>query len=305
MIFIVVINTALNRHINNRTKPQEENMENNNPLAKYFRQPGLSCRIPSRGRFQDETNVRFTATGEVNVLPMRAADELLLKSPDALMSGMAIEKVISSCVPDVKDVMQLPSQDVDALLLAIRSATYGPIMHVNSTCPECETENDFDFDLSHILDTIVELEDEYIVRLTDEIVVYMRPFNFRNSTQASLIAYQEARKVQLADNEHTSDEEKQRQLNSSYERINNMNIQMVADCVERVVTPEGEVTDRKFISDFVHNIEQKWVGQLEEKLKSINGTGVIKKHEVQCASCGHTWETIVDFDPSSFFGQGS
>ena len=282
-------------------------MENNNPLAKYFRQPGLTCRLPSRGLFQAKDNVRFTATGELSVLPMRAADELLLKSPDALMSGMAIEKVIASCCPDIKDVMQLPTQDIDTLLLAIRSATYGPIMTVTTDCPECETENEYDFDLSHILDTIVDLEEEYVVRLNDEIVVYMRPFNFKNSTQASLVAYQEARKVHLADNEHTTDEEKQRQLNSSYDRINVMNVQMIADCVERVVVPEGEIVDRKHISDFVHNIEQKWVGMLEAKLKSVNTAGVTKNHQVHCSNpeCGHEWETTVDFDPASFFGQGS
>jgi hypothetical protein len=280
-------------------------MENNNPLAKYFRQPGMACRLPSKGRFQDAANVRFTASGEVNVLPMRAADEMLLKSPDALMSGMAIEKVIASCVPDVKDPMQLPTQDVDALLLAIRAATYGPIMNIDIDCPECEHENEFAFDISHILDTVEELDDEYVVRLNDEIVVYLRPFNFRNSTQASLIAFQEARKVQMVDVDGVSDDEKQRQLNSSYERINGMNVQMVADCVEKVVVPEGAVTDRQFISEFIHNVEQKSVARLETVLKNINQTGVNKKHPVACSKCGHEWESTVDFDPASFFGQNS
>lgn len=280
-------------------------MENNNPLAKYFRQPGLACRLPSKGRFQDSNNVRFTASGEVNVLPMRAADEMLLKSPDALMSGMAIEKVIQSCVPDIKDPMQLPTQDVDTLLLAIRSATYGPVMNITIDCPECGQENEYDFDVSHILDTVVELDDEYMLRINDEIVVYLRPFNFKNSTQASLIAFQEARKVQMTDNADVKDEDKQRQLNSSYERINRMNVQMVADCIERVVVPEGEVTDPLFISDFVHNAEQKWVAQLESKLKDINQTGINKSHPVTCSQCGHEWESTVDFDPASFFGQSS
>jgi hypothetical protein len=279
-------------------------MENNNPLAKYFRQPGLSCRLPSRGNFQDKGNITFTATGEVNVMPMRAADELLLKSPDALMSGLAIEKVIASCV-EVRDVMQLPTQDIDTLLLAIRSATYGPMMGISAVCPECEAENEYEVDISHVLDTIVELEEEYVVRLDDAIVVYLRPFNFHNSTQASLVAFQEARKVQMADNDHTSDEEKQRQLNSSYERINVMNVQMVADCVQKVVVPEGEIVDRLHISEFIHNVQKKWVGMLEDKLKNINDAGVNKTHPVACTACNHEWETTVDFDPASFFGQDS
>lgn len=276
-----------------------------NPLQKYFRQPGIACRLPSNGKFQDRDNVRFTASGEVSVLPMRAADEMLLKSPDALMSGMAIEKVIRSCVPDVKDPQQLPTPDVDTLLLAIRSATYGSIMSIDAECPHCKTENTFDIDVNSILDTVIPLDDEYTVRLSDDVVVYLRPFNFKNSTQASLIAFQEARKVQVIDVPENSDEVKQNQLNMSYERINTMNVQMIADCVECVIIPEGTITDAKMISDFVHNIQQKWVALLEQKLKEINLAGINKGHDVICSVCKKEWSTTVEFDPANFFGPSS
>jgi hypothetical protein len=282
-----------------------EHSDNTNPLLKYYRQPGITCRLPSNGRFQDPDNVRFTSSGEIAVLPMRAADEMLLKSPDALMSGMAIEKVIKSCVPDVKDPQQLPSPDIDTLLLAIRTATYGPSMQVDTDCPSCGKTNTYDFDVNMILGTVTPLDEQYPVRLNDEILVYLRPFNFKNSTQASLVAFQEARKVQLIDNDQFTDEEKQMQLNQSFERINMMNVQMVADCVESVVTPDGAVTNREHISQFIHNVEQKWVANIEANLKAINGAGINKDHAVTCAHCKHEWETTVEFDPASFFGQSS
>lgn len=282
-----------------------EHSDNTNPLLKYYRQPGITCRLPSNGRFQDPDNVRFTSSGEISVLPMRAADEMLLKSPDALMSGMAIEKVIKSCVPDIKDPQQLPSPDIDTLLLAIRTATYGPAMNVETDCPACGKANGYDFDVNVILGTVTPLAEEYPVRLNDEILVYLRPFNFKNSTQASLVAFQEARKVQMIDNDQFTDEEKQHQLNQSFERINMMNVQMVADCVESVVTPDGAVTNREHISQFIHNVEQKWVANIEANLKEINNAGINKDHAVQCAHCKHEWETTVEFDPASFFGQSS
>jgi hypothetical protein len=284
-----------------------EHSDNTNPLLKYYRQPGITCRLPSNGRFQDPDNVRFTSSGEISVLPMRAADEMLLKSPDALMSGMAIEKVIKSCVPDVKDPQQLPTPDVDTLLLAIRTATYGPEMNVDSNCPMCGTENSYTFDVNAVLGTVTPLDDEYPVRLNSEIIVYLRPFNFKNSTQASLVAFQEARKVQLIDTDQFTDEEKQRQLNQSFERINTMNVQMVADCVESVVVPEGTITNREHISQFVHNIEQKWVATIEERLKAINNAGINKNHTITCINqeCKHEWDMTVEFDPANFFVQSS
>lgn len=277
-----------------------------NPLQKYYRAPGVNVRLPSMGRFQSPDNVRFTATGDIPVLPMRAADEMLLKSPDALMSGMAIENLIRSCVPDIKDPTQLPTPDVDALLLAIRAATYGHSMTVEAECPACSTENAYDFDILAILDTVTELDQEYAVRLNDEVVVYLRPFNFRNSTVATTTVFQETRRLRLVEDDPSfTDEQRQTIINSSYKALNDMNVQMLAECVDKVVVPEGEVTDRKMIGDFVHNIERGWVATLEAKLKLINEAGVNKRHSIACSKCNHEWETVVEFDPANFFGQSS
>jgi len=279
---------------------------NSNPLQKYFRNPGLTVKLPSMGRFQQMDNVRFTATGELPILPMRAADEMVMKSPDALMSGMAMEQIIRSCVPDVKDPMQLPSPDVDAILLAIRAATYGNMMTVECECPACKFENAYEFDVTAILETVTPLQDEYSVRLTDEIIVYLRPFNLENSTKASTMVFQETRKLQLLDQDTSITADiRQKAMNESYKRLNHMNIQMVADCVEKVVTPDGVVVERQHISEFIHNIQRNWVAALEDELKKVNEAGLDKTHGVSCVKCNHEWETVVEFDPSNFFGPSS
>jgi hypothetical protein len=279
---------------------------NTNPLAKYFRAPGVSLRLPSMGRFQTPDNVRFTATGEINVLPMRAADEMLLKSPDALMSGLAVEQVLKSCVPDLKDVKQLPSPDVDALLLAIRASTYGSEMTVESECPSCGHENAYAFDINSILDAIEPLAEEYPVRLSDEVMAYLRPFNFEGSTQISMLVFQETRKMQLLErDEGLTPDERQKQINTSFQRLNHMNIQLVADCVMKVVVPEATVIERAQVNEFIHNIGKEMFAKLEAQLKGINEAGVNKAHPVECVKCGHSWKAIVEFDPASFFGQGS
>lgn len=277
-----------------------------NPLAAYFRAPGVSLRLPSMGRFQDPDNVRFTATGEINTFPMRAADEMLLKSPDALMTGLAVDQVIKSCVPDVKDPRMLPAPDVDALLLAIRASTYGPRMDVESNCPACGYENTFAFDILSILDTVKPLDEEYPVRLTDEVMVYVRPFNFAGSTQVSTLVFQETRKMQLLErDESMTPEDRQKQVNDSFQRLNHMNIQLIADCVEKVVVPNQTVTERQYITPYIHNISKEQFAKIEAMLKKINESGIQKTHHVTCTKCNHEWDTTVEFDPASFFGQDS
>lgn len=280
--------------------------QNQNPLAKYFRAPGVSLRLPSQGRFQSADNVRFTATGEINVFPMRAADEMLLKSPDALMSGLAVEQVLKSCVPDLKDPKQLPTPDVDALLLAIRASTYGPEMTIEAECPECGAENAYGFDILTILDSVTPLAEEYAVRQGDEVIIYLRPFNFAGNSQISMVIFQETRKMQMLERDEVmTQEQRQAEINAAYHRLNHMNVQLVADCVEKVVVPEATVTDRRFISQFMHDMGKEDFAKVEAKLKEINDAGINKRHDVTCSKCNHEWQTTVEFDPTSFFGQSS
>jgi phage FluMu protein Com len=273
-----------------------------NPLAKYYRAPGINVRLPSGGRFQPEGNVTFAPNGDVPVLPMRGADEMLMKSPDALMSGHAIESCIRSCVPNIADPQRLPTPDVDAVLLAIRASTFGDQMDIECECPKCKAENTFAFSISAILDTAVPLEPEYPVRLNDEVIVYVRPFNLVTSTNISTLAFQEARKMQILEDSDASEEEKQRELNISFDRINQMNVESIVDSIEMIVVPEGQVIDRSMIRDFINNIPADWTKKIELQLKKVNEAGVQKDQEVQCAKCQELFKTTVEFDPSNFFG---
>ena len=74
-------------------------------------------------------------SGEVGVYPMTAKDEMLLKTPDALLNGEATVTVIQSCIPAIKNAWAMPSIDCDAALMTIRMATYGNKMTVPITVP--------------------------------------------------------------------------------------------------------------------------------------------------------------------------
>ena len=81
-------------------------------LKKYYRMPGVHIRLPTNGAFMPPGSVEFTMSGDIPVYPMRGADELLLKSPDALMSGYAIEELLKSCVPAIQFPRLVSSPDL-------------------------------------------------------------------------------------------------------------------------------------------------------------------------------------------------
>ena len=60
----------------------------NNPLQKYFRQPKIYINLPSQGMFNTVGSIE-NATGQLPIMSMTGMDELLLKTPDALMNGDA------------------------------------------------------------------------------------------------------------------------------------------------------------------------------------------------------------------------
>ena len=113
-----------------------------NPLAKHFRQPQLYLKLPSQGKWYPQGSIDMPVTGELPVYPMTAKDELILQTPDALLNGQSTVEVIQSCVPSIKDAWKMPSIDLDAVLIAIRQATYGPGMDFFSVCPHCQRKNE-------------------------------------------------------------------------------------------------------------------------------------------------------------------
>ena len=112
-------------------------MENirQNPLHKYFRQPKIYLRLPSSGNFYPAGALEKTESGEYPVYSMTAKDEIVMKTPDALMNGQATVDIIQSCVPNIKDAWKVPSIDLDAILVAIRIATYGEMLDVSAIIP--------------------------------------------------------------------------------------------------------------------------------------------------------------------------
>lgn len=274
-----------------------------NPLSQYFRLPGLNVALPTGGAFLPPGTFEPDVNGTVPIFPMRAADEYLLKNPDALLSGFAIQKMIESCVPAIKAPTRLSTPDLDVLLLAIRAATYGENMDVTAVCPKCKEENEFSCHLPSLLTSMQTIPPEIDVRLTDEIVVYIRPYTFQNASQLSMLTFQESRRIQgLAD---ASEEVRIKEMQNSMEKITQLQAYLLADCVIKVVTPTVTVTDPEHIVEFMGNVSRAWASKIEERLKVINEMGMDKNVAVSCQKCSHEWKTSIEFDPSSFFDSGS
>lgn len=275
-----------------------------NPLQRYFRSPGIHVKLPSGGRFNNPGDLILTASGDLEVFPMTAADEIILKNPDSLLNGHAIEKVIHSCVPGVRNIRALPNQDVEVLLLAVKYSSFGDNMELNVKCPQCGEEHVLTLSVMYLIESASPLSDQYEYRLDDKMIFYLRPHTFESHTKASLAQFEETKiiKTLLAESD-LNEAEKIKQFQLSFDRVAQFNLELLSNCIMGIAVPEGLVEDQEMIEQFILNADRRIVKLLQEEILKINSTGgVIKGVEVTCPACQNKWESSIVYDPANFFG---
>jgi hypothetical protein len=277
-------------------------MPSTNPLRKFFREPGIYIKLPTMGYF-NPGEIDFTASGEIPIYPMTAYDELLLKNPDALLNGDAIERIIMSCVPDIKNPRNLCTPDVDTILLAIRASSYGDIIEYQSNCPKCNKENTYATSIRFAVETVAFHEPAYPVEVGKNVLVHIRPRSFATATKAAIKAFEQQKLLQeIAKATEIDDLEKNAIFRDSFEKISNLNFELIADSIISVTIPQGTVVEPEFIKEWLVNTDTRSVKKIEKEILRVTEIGVNKKHAVSCPNCQHEWESNIIFDPSYFFG---
>ena len=174
-----------------------------NPLRKYFRQPKVYITLPSKGKFYPSDAIEIPEGDEFPVYAMTAKDELTMKTPDALLNGAATVEIIKSCIPAILNPWAMPSIDLDAILIAIRIATYGETMEITTKVPVTGDDRKFDVDLRQLLNKLV--SNEYLTEtVINDMRVNTRPLTYREFTDASLKTFEEQRIFALVNDEKIS-----------------------------------------------------------------------------------------------------
>lgn len=227
-----------------------------NPLSRHFRQPKIFIRLPSRGNFYSKGSLEITETGEFPVLAMTAKDELMFKTPDALLNGQSTVNVIQSCVPNIKNAWAIPSIDVDAILIAIRIATYGEKMDITVKVPEINEERTYAVDLRILLDQLVEEDYNNIVSVGD-FKFEIAPMTYKNFTEIALKTFEEQRIFKIVNNDELTETEKLQKFNESFTRITDLNISNILKSVVAVqFANDTPVVNREHIVEFFENADK-------------------------------------------------
>ena len=283
---------------------QQGNSRGINPLANYFRQPKIYIKLPSEGRFYQGNSLDISQNGEYAVYAMTAKDELMFKTPDALMNGQATVEVIKSCIPAIRDPWKMPSIDIDAALIAIRIATYGESMEVATNCPSCGHHNDYRLNLVSYVDGY----QGFVYKDTIEIgplVVHIRPYSYQETTKTALKTLEQQKIFQIVNDENLSDEVKLEKFGESFVKLTELTVDVVAGSITKIVAPEGEVTDKKQILEFIQNAPKDVFSKINDHVLAMKNQIELKVNDVECEECHHRFDMPVTMDQTNFFVQGS
>jgi hypothetical protein len=115
------------------------------PTPELLKVPFDEIYLPSMGLFYP------THKHVVKVRALTGYDEILLSSPYLAQTGSAIKLLFNNVVlEDDIEYDDLMLCDRDAILLFLRSTTYGDAIEMDYTCPECNAESKGSFNISSI-----------------------------------------------------------------------------------------------------------------------------------------------------------
>ena len=283
-----------------------DNYQEQNPLKQFFRQAKVYVTLPSQGMFYPEGTLDIPETGEFPVYAMTAKDELSFKTPDALLNGQATVNVIKSCVPNIKNPWLMPSIDLDAILIAIRIATYGENMEISTKTPGSGEEKDFTVDLRQLLNKLVSAKFDNIIKLKD-MKVEIRPLTYKEFTDSSLKTFEEQRIFQLVNDESIPDADKLAKFNQSFTKLTDLTVSVLTHSITKITIGDTEVTNTDHIKEFVDNTDKEFYKSLTEHLDEQRNKFQIEPIKVTAtqdeieAGAPETYEVPITFDQSNFF----
>ena len=274
-----------------------------NPLSKYFRTPKLYVTLPSQGLFYEPGMIETSVNGEVGVYPLTTIDQIMVKTPDAMLNGDALLHVFNSCVPGIKNVKNLVEPDINLLLLAIKIASSGKFMEIDTKCPSCGEEHQFNIDLNAIISMASKIDEIPIINM-DDLIIKIRPYDFEQRNLQILNEIEESKSLKLIDsNEELNDNNKLKELAISINKMANRTFDVVSRSIISItITSTNEVvTDQSHISEFLKGVSKNQADVIIESIKDVNTKGIDSTTNFECSKCGHQWSQSIDFDPMSLF----
>jgi hypothetical protein len=270
----------------------------NNPLQQFYRQPKIYIPLPSKGIYNKLGSISGDPT-HLSIYSMTGMDEILMKTPDALLAGESTAKLFESCCPGIKDGWEVTSLDTDLLLVAIRIATFGNVLEITHRCPQCGSQNDYDVDLGTVIDHFATCNFENTVE-THGLIIKLQPLTYKQSTNFSLVNFKLQQRLAASDSDADDHKSTVSQL---FIELGVLQTEIYSASIESIDTGTAVVTESHFIREWIENCDRDIINELRTQFNKNKDIWKIPEVDVVCsgANCKYESKLSIDLDQSSFF----
>lgn len=271
-----------------------------NPLKQYFRRPAVYIKLPSQGLNYEPGVVTIPPNGDIPIYPMTAIDEITSRTPDAVFNGQAVAEIVKSCVPCIHDPWKINIIDLDTLLVAIKIASNGDSMDINSTCPACKTENKFACNLVGLLNQPTTHNYNKTLTLRD-LEISFRPLTYEESNKNSMVQYELEKAYAIIQTWENADDIAT-ETKKIMARLNDAMIDTIAHTVNYIRTPDTTVNDKSFIKEFLLNCDKITHNKIIEHSLELRNSSKFKPFSLKCMNCNHEYQQDLVINITDFFG---
>jgi len=263
-----------------------------NPLIETLkaRIPGESFRLPSQALFYTNGELdESVKEGEVHVYPMTGIDEIVLRTPDKLLSGEGIAEVFQHCIPQILKPRDLLAKDVDYLLMALRLLSYGNDLSV-SYQHGCENSKSHSYTIpirpllreSRQIDPTT-LAQVFVLTTSAGQVVHLRPALFKNVIEVFQTSVLASGQDEFADKD-----------------LKKIHTDLVEIFVNMILEVDG-ISDRDQIREWVTLLTPGMLQEIGTKSQEIANWGLNPVVSIECRDCRQSIPLEVPVNPVSFF----
>jgi hypothetical protein len=270
-------------------------------LQEYQRQPKLFIDLPSQGIWYDDTVIENNRSEQLPVFGMNAMDEILFKTPDALFTGEATAQVIKSCIPSILDPWRLVGYDIDFILIALRIATYGDSIDLNTECPKCQTKNEHTASLNVLLQGFNGYQTSFNFELNG-FKFNLKPITYKRTTDFSIEHYTYNRELYQIEKLDLSPEEKNKMSQELYAKSAQLNVRIALSHVESIEKDGNSEVDQEQIISFITNNDVEFYERIKSGISDLTSKWNIPAFDAECSGCGHKFKSAIELDYSNFFG---
>ena len=238
--------------------------------------------LPSTGVVYSPYTVMYHSE-TVNIRSMTAHEEDILSSQAYIKEGVAIIKLLESCLTDKTiNVMDLIAGDRNALMIAIRITGYGADYPIKHSCDGCGKVNKVNVDLTSLP----------IKRFkVDPVAKGKNLFEFKLPITGKKVVFKYV----------TAKDEVERDLTAK--RLKHIGVDTsqnaVTKLLEDVIVSIDDVTDKTVIQHFIRNMPAMDSRKLRLFIKE-NEAGIDMTTSYHCENCGHQNNLIMPVN-SEFF----